>query len=115
MEDFAEGVRALHQRVAQLDSLLQERSVVTDLADRRADAAADLAERNTGRINRLFVAGLLVALLWTPATAYGAVWLHERVRNHCYPGVVYEAGNPPAAEPWYCGAFPGTGRDDGHP
>lgn len=117
MEDFEEGVRALHQRVGELDALLQQRSLVADLADRRADAAHDEAEtahreaaRNSRRIRRLFTAGVAVALLWTPLTAYGAVWTHELVRNNCYPGVIYDEPARPGGEPWFCHIFPGTDR-----
>lgn len=113
-DEFETGVRDLHEKVGRLDELLNQRTIVTDLADRRADAAHAVAEEATKKIRRVIVACALVAFLWTPLTAYGAVWMHERVRNHCYPGVTYQAETPPADEPWYCGAFPGTGRHDNH-
>lgn len=115
MEEFDAGVRELHERVGRLDDLLRQAGTVTDLADRRSDAAHEQAEKNHRRIRRLWIAGLIVAFLWTPTTAYSAVWLHERVRNHCYPGVVYAEPARPGGEPWYCGAFPGTGRPDHAP
>lgn len=115
MEELSEGVRELHQRVEALGELLHRTGEATDFSDRRADAAHDVAERNSFRIRRLFVAGLIVAFGWTPFTAYGAVWVHERVRNTCYPGVVHVEGHPTAGEaPWYCGIFPGTGRPGPH-
>lgn len=116
MEELTQGVRELHARVGHLDDLLHERTVIADLADRRADAAHDAAERNLGRIKRLWAAGMAVAFLWTPMTAYSAVWMHERVRNTCLPDVllvqVLDGNKNPSLdhEPWYCGMFPGTGR-----
>ena len=114
-EELSRGVHDLHERVEQLDDLLRSRVSTADLRERRADAAHQRAEENSHRIRRLWLAGLAVALLWTPSTAYGAVWMHERIRNHCYPGVMFTAENPPAVEAWYCNIFPGTGRHSAPP
>lgn len=121
MEELTQGIRELHTRVGDLDALLRERSMVTDLSERRADAAHEqatvaqhAAQLNSRRIRVLWICGLFVALLWTPLTAYGAVWVHERIRNNCYPGALYVAGPPPSVEAWYCGIFPGTSRDHHH-
>ncbi len=111
MEEFTEGVRDLHQQVRRLDTLLHERTTVADLSERRADAAHATAEETRRRLRWLLVAGLFVALVWTPVTAYGAVWTHEKVRNNCYPTVAFEPDPvpiPASGEPWYCGMFPGT-------
>lgn len=119
MEKLTADVRALHDQVRRLDSLLHQAGTVTDLADKRADAAHDQAERNNRRIRRLFAAGLVAAFLWTPATAYFAMWMHERVRNTCLPSsllVDYVNGDrtPDLTrdEPWYCDLFPGTGHPE---
>lgn len=114
MREFSEGVRELHERVEALDGLLHERTAVADLSERRADAAHAVSERNTHRIRLLWIAGVVVAFLWTPMTAYAAVWVHERVRNTCLPSVLlveYVNGEDvrlDGPEPWYCGIFPGT-------
>lgn len=116
MEELTRGIQDLHQRVEDLDTLLHQRTLVADLRERRVEAAHEVAEHNTVRIKRLWAAGLAVAFLWTPVTAYGAVWMHERVRNTCLPDVllvqVLDGNKNPsvASEPWYCGMFPGTGR-----
>lgn len=115
MEELSAGVRDLHERVGRLDELLQADRVVEDLREKRADAAHDVAERTSRRVRLMLVAGVLVAFGWTPLTAYGAVWVHELVRNNCYASVEFADQPPaPADEPWYCGAFPGTDRHGAH-
>jgi hypothetical protein len=123
MEELTAGVRELHQRVGHLDDLLRERDVTTDLSEKLSAAAHDVAEQNTRRIRLLWIVGTVVALLWTPMTAWGAMWMHERVRNTCLPSVLlveYVGGdrepNLDRNEPWYCGIFPGTNhpREDRH-
>lgn len=116
MEELTRGVQDLHKRVEDLDTLLHQRTIVADLRERRADAAHEVAEQNVTRIKHLWIAGLIVAFLWTPITAYGAVWVHERVRNTCLPDVLLvqllDGNKHPsiAHEPWYCGIFPDTGQ-----
>ncbi len=114
MQPFGEGVRDLHERVARLDELLTVQVRADVFREKRADAAVDRAEKNTVKIRQLWTAGLLVTLLWTPTTAYGAVWMHEKIRNNCYPGAIHIEGPPPGGEAWYCGIFPGTDRLDAH-
>lgn len=112
MEELSAGIRDLHDRVKSLDDQLRERSVATDLHERLGAAALEAAETTRTRIRRLWICGMLVALVWSPFVAYSSVWLHERVRNYCYPSAVWSAPPPTAAqdEPWYCSAFPGTGH-----
>jgi hypothetical protein len=107
MEELSAGIRDLHDRVRHLDEQLRERGETHDLHERLGAAAMEVAELTRSRIRWLWAAGMMVALLWTPATAYGAVWFHELVRNTCYPAVVLEHRHP-AEQPWYCSIFPGT-------
>jgi len=109
-EQLHEGVRDLHDRVTRLSDSLQADRVARDLSERLAGAADETAERTRSRLHHVAVVLALGLLLWTPLTAYGAVWLHEKVRNNCYPLAAYgqPAAPPPAEEEWYCGLFPGT-------
>lgn len=110
MDELHEGVRDLHERVARLSDSLQADRVARDLSERLAGAADETAERTRSRLHHVAVVLALGLLLWTPLTAYGAVWLHEKVRNNCYPAAVYDVLIPPTPveEQWYCGLFPGT-------
>jgi hypothetical protein len=107
MEQLTQGVRDLHQRVSRLDELLQEHRGTANLQERLSAAAHDTAEATRRLVRRLLVLMAVGLLLWTPVVAYGAVWVHEKIRNNCYPGVMLVL-NPPVEEPWYCTLFPGT-------
>jgi hypothetical protein len=111
MDDFTAGVRELHQRVGDLDNLLRADAIARDLSEKLGDAAAAKAERAQNLMRRVLTVLTVGLLLWTPVVAYGAVWLHEKVRNNCYPVVAFDATpvpRPAEGEPWYCGLFPGT-------
>lgn len=119
-ESQVEEVRVLLERLDSIDNLFARERRERDLAEKlaaAADAHADravAAVRETRRILRTVVAVVALGLvLWTPFVAYGAVWVHERVRNSCYPALAELIhATPTSADPWYCGLFPGTGRPD---
>jgi hypothetical protein len=114
MKELTEGVRALHQRVEQLDEQLHEHRGLADLREKLGAAAIAQAENTRALLRKMIVVQIVGLVLWTPVVAYGAVWMHERVRNTCLPTVLlvdYLNGDEhpvPGVEPWYCGIFPGT-------
>lgn len=119
MEELTAGIRDLHDRVKHLDDQLRERGEATDLHERLGAAAMQVAERTRAGMRWLWIVGTLVALVWSPLVAYGAVWSHEKIRNDCYPVAVWDVAPPPGPlrrpEPWWCHAFPGTDHPAGHP
>lgn len=118
VSDPMDMAQALMRRLDGIDELFSRQEQERDFSERLGAAALDMAEgakvtaagvaRLTHRIATVLAVGLL---LWTPVVAYGAVWMHERVRNTCYPLGVAQGQ---ADEPWYCGIFPGTNHPPHH-
>lgn len=111
-------VREQMSRLDSIDALFTSDRVGRDLAERLGNAAAEVAEHaeqtavHTRRLLLLITAVMAVGLLlWTPCMAFIAVYGHEIVRNHCYPGAVWAPPPTPTVaedQPWYCGLFKGA-------
>lgn len=109
MTDPMDLARQMMRRLDDIDDLFSRQEQERDYSEKLGAAAwaeaegakvtATSVQRLTQRIAKVLAVGLL---LYTPLIAYGAVWMHERVRNDCYPVA------SPVTEPWFCGLFPGT-------
>lgn len=117
MRELEAGIRDLHERVSLLGDLLSEDQIQRDLHERLAESTVKTAEE-AGRlaklahdmVRRTFLIVTVALVTWTPFLTYGAVWVHELVRNTCYNGVTLVESDEDA---WYCSIFPGTGRHRG--
>lgn len=119
MEELSQGIRELHQRVTELDELMQVDARARDLSERMglaatvaAEEAARLAVVAHDMVKKIIVIVAIGLVVWTPFVGYGAIWFHEMVRNHCYSPTTMHVPSA-SMDPWYCGIFPGTGHE-GH-
>lgn len=121
MQELEAGIRELHERVASLDTLLREDRETRDLHEKlgaatasQAEEAVDLARMVQAFVRKVFIIVTVAMLTWTPFIGYGSVWVHEKMRNNCYPGNQLTEPGSPSRDPWYCTLFPGTDRYRGH-
>jgi hypothetical protein len=106
------GARDAHRELDGVDDALAELFTTRDLHERLVSGTAAVVETTAAdarqRWGRMRVAMVVLALLWTPTTAYAAVWTHEVVRNTCYGAGLPGELPVPLQDHWYCGMFPGT-------
>ena len=103
------GARELHGELDLVDGALAELFATRDVHEKLVHGAAavaeDAASQVRGRFRTYLLALVLVACVWSPTVAYGAVALHQAVVVHC-PSPLAPARDVPGA--WYCAAFPYT-------
>lgn len=114
-ERYIPQVQELLARLEKIDALFESASIRRDFSEKLNAAAVHTAneanERSEVLVNAFRRVRLMIAiglLLWTPFVAYGAVWMHEKIRNNCYV-VTYNNTHPTNIDgAWYCNLFPGT-------
>lgn len=106
----------LNGRLDSIDSEFADEQTRRDLSEKLGAAAVTVAEdakrtakRAMGNLRTIVAVVAVGLVIYTPLIAYGAIWLHERVRNTCYPADVLVRAAP-QPDHWYCEIFPGTGR-----